>query len=72
MELKNEYEVRFNAIVRRGRTRTFSQKDAAWWVGGLERLKSLIKSGEIGFGKGSKPTAWKLNASDVLRHCCLK
>lgn len=67
--MKNETEVRYADIIRQANRHTFSQRDAAMWVGGLLRLKSLIASGEIRFGKGSKPTAWRLNASDVLRHC---
>lgn len=69
IQLKNETEVRYNDILRQANRHTFSQRDAAMWVGGLLRLKSLIDEGKIRYGKGSKPTAWRLNAADVLRHC---
>lgn len=67
--LKNETETKYFDILRAANRHTFSQRDAAMWVGGLVRLKSLIVEGKIRFGEGSKPTAWRLNASDVLRHC---
>ena len=69
MEAKNEAEIKYHDILRHGNSHTFSQRDAAMWVGGLLRLKNLIVEGKIRFGKGSKPTAWRLNASDVLRYC---
>ena len=69
MTIKNETEAKYQDILRQANKHTFSQKDAAMWVGGLLRLKSLIVEGKIRFGEGSKPTAWRLNASDVLRHC---
>ena len=69
MIFKNEIEVKYHDILRHGNRFTFSQKEAALWVGGLLRLKSLIAEGRVRFGEGSKPTAWRLNASDVLRHC---
>ncbi len=56
-------------ILRQANRHTFSQREAAMWVGGLLRLKQLINKGEIRKGEGSKPTAWRLNAADVLRHC---
>lgn len=68
-QLKNEAEERYHAILRQANRHTFSQRDAAMWVGGLVRLKSLIASGDVRFGEGSKPTAWRLNAGDVLKHC---
>lgn len=67
--IKDETAVRYHNILREGNRHTFSQRDAAMWVGGLLRLKSLITEGKIRFGEGSKPTAWRLNASDVLRYC---
>lgn len=67
--IKNEDEVRYADILRHANKFTFSQREAAYWVGGLLKLKSLIVSGDIRFGEGSKPTAWRLNASDVLRNC---
>lgn len=67
--MKDEMAEKLSDILRQANKFTFSQREAASWVGGLLRLKSLIVSGEIRFGKGSKPTAWRLNASDVLRHC---
>lgn len=69
MAIKNEIEERYFDILRQANRHTFSQKDAAMWVGGLLRLKSLIVEGKIRFGEGSKSTAWRLNASDVLRYC---
>lgn len=69
MAIKNEVEVKYYDILRQANRHTFSQREAAMWVGGLLRLKSLIVSGDIRFGEGSKPTAWRLNASDVLRFC---
>lgn len=69
MSIKNETEVKYFNLLRQANRHTFSQKDAAMWVGGLLRLKSLIVEGKIRFGEGSKPTAWRLNASDVLRYC---
>ena len=69
MTIKNEIEIKYHDILRQANKHTFSQRDAAMWVGGLLRLKSLIVEGKIRFGEGSKPTAWRLNASDVLRFC---
>lgn len=69
MTIKNEIEAKYYDILRQANRHTFSQRDAAMWVGGLIRLKSLIVEGKIRFGEGSKPTAWRLNASDVLRYC---
>ena len=69
MTIKNEIEIKYHDILRQANNHTFSQRDAAMWVGGLLRLKSLIVEGKVRFGEGSKPTAWRLNASDVLKHC---
>lgn len=65
----NEVEVKYNDILRQANRHTFSQREAAAWVGGLLRLKELMAIGEIRRSEGSKPTAWRLNAMDVLRHC---
>lgn len=69
MELRNEIEIKYHAILNRARGLTFSQREAAKLVGGLGRLKNLIVKDEIHFGQGSKATAWRLDAVDVLRHC---
>lgn len=67
--MKDEAATRYYDILLRTRGLTCSQREGAYIVGGLGRLKELIVEEKVRFGEGSKPTAWRLNLSDCLRHC---
>ncbi len=65
----NDAERLLSDILRSANRITFSKKEAARIVGGEKRLVSLIEDGLIRLTEQSKATAWRLNASDVLRYC---
>lgn len=65
----NEIVKRYYALLRRANKCTVSQRVAAHYVGGMVHLLTLMNKGEIRHGEGANSNAWRLNASDVFRHC---
>lgn len=65
----NEVERLLNDIFIAANRITLSKKEAARVVGGEKHLDELIADGCIRMTDMSKATSWRLNASDVFRHC---